>query len=96
MHTQADIRLSIDGKTATLTQNNKQLIVRMSGAGKARFSVMPASYLPGVELPLTTNSENAGFKKLCIRLDDTDKAAFMVEMMPLQAKGKPFKKLRKW
>ena len=96
MHTQADIRLSKDGKTAFLNQNKKQLKVRLSGAGKASFCVMPASYLPGVELPMTINSENTGFKKLCIRMDTTDKAAFMVEIMPMQAKGKPFNKLRKW
>jgi hypothetical protein len=96
MHTQASICISGNGKTAYLTQNNKQLMVTLSGAGKARFSVMPASYLPGVELPMTKNSENNGFKKLCIRMDNTDKAAFMVEVMPMKTKGKQFKKLRKW
>lgn len=96
MHTQAEIRISEDGKTAFLIQNTKQLKVRLKGAGDARFCVMPATYLPGVELPLTRNSENTGFRKLCVHLENADKAVFKVEMMPVQEKGKPLKRLIKW
>ncbi len=96
MHTQAEIRISEDGKTAILIQNTKQLKVKLKGAGDARFCVMPATYLPGVELPLTRNSENSGFRKLCIHLENADKAAFKVEMMPVQEKGKSLKRLLKW
>jgi hypothetical protein len=69
MHTKADIQLSKNGRKAILTQNGRKMEMSFSGVRKAAFQVLQASYLPGVQLPLTKNSENKGFSKICLQFE---------------------------
>jgi hypothetical protein len=51
----------------------------VSGVKNARFQVLPATYLPGETFPLTKNSANTGFQKICIRLEKSTKTDLKVE-----------------
>ena len=79
MHTKAEIKVSKNGKSAVLLQNGKKMKMRVSGVKNVRFQVLPATYLPGETFPLTKNSENAGFRKIAIKLDNSTKASLKVE-----------------
>lgn len=79
MHTKADIQVSKNGKSAVLLQNGKKMKMHVSGVKNARFQVLPASYLPGEIFPLTKNSENAGFQKIAVKLENSTKASLKVE-----------------
>jgi hypothetical protein len=70
VHTKATIIIAPDGKTAYLRQNGKQVRVRLQTEGNYRFQILPATYLPGQDFPLTRNTENRGFRKLAVRFDD--------------------------
>lgn len=82
MHTKADIQISKNGKKAILTQNGKKMEMSFSGVRKAAFQVLPASYLPGVQLPLTKNSENKGFSKICLQFQSAA-SKLVVKFKPL-------------
>ena len=79
MHTKAEIQLSKNGKSAVLLQNGKKMKMRVSGVKNARFQVLPATYLPGETFPFTKNSENTGFRKIAVKLDNSTKASLKVE-----------------
>lgn len=79
MHTKAEIQVSKNGKSAVLLQNGKKMKMRVSGEKNARFQVLPATYLPGETFPLTKNSENAGFRKIAVKLENSTKASLKVE-----------------
>jgi hypothetical protein len=79
MHTKAEIQVSKSGKSALLLQNGKKMKMRVSGVKNARFQVLPATYLPGETFPLTKNSENAGFRKIAVKLENSTKARLKIE-----------------
>lgn len=79
MHTKAKIQVSKNGKSAVLLQNGKKMKMCVSGEKNARFQVLPATYLPGETFPLTKNSENAGFRKIAVKLENSTKASLKVE-----------------
>ena len=79
MHTKAKIQVSKNGKSVVLLQNGKKMKMRVSGVKNARFQVLPATYLPGETFPLTKNSENTGFRKIAVKLDNSTKASLKVE-----------------
>jgi hypothetical protein len=79
MHTKAEIQVSKNGKSAVLLQNGKKMNMRVSGVKNARFQVLPATYLPGETFPLTKNSENADFRKIAVKLENSMKASLKVE-----------------
>ncbi len=79
MHTKAEIQVSKNGKSAVLLQNGKKMKMRVCGVKNARFQVLPATNLPGETFPLTKNSENTGFRKIAVKLENVTKAGLKVE-----------------
>ena len=79
MHTKAELKLSKSGKSALLLQNGKKMKMRVSGVKNARFQVLPATHLPGETFPLTKNSENAGFRKIAVKLENSTKARLKID-----------------
>ncbi|MBN1672191.1 MAG: heparinase II/III family protein [Kiritimatiellae bacterium] len=69
MHTQAQIELSADQRTATLRQKDKELTARLATPPDATFQVMDAVALPGSPNP-DIQKANKGVRKLAIRLTD--------------------------
>jgi hypothetical protein len=85
MHTKANITLSADKRVAILTIKDKTLEASISTPADAAFQVVEATYLPGESFPLTHNSPNTGFKKLCIHLEGVKNTSIRVAFTP---KGK--------
>lgn len=83
MHTRAMLEISEDGRTVVMTQAGKKMIARIAGPAGARFSELPATYLPGRSFPLTRNSPNDGFRKLVIRLEAVKEGRIRVDFMPV-------------
>ena len=81
-HTQADISISSDGKTATLTQNGKQLIAQIGSPDEARFTQMAAKPLSSSPNPSGQNA-NEGYRKLVIKLTKTTGASITVFFTPV-------------
>ncbi len=92
MHTKAAIKISADGKMATLQQNGKTMIAKIVSPANGSFTVLPAAYLPGQSFPLTKNSTNEGFSKLAIHLTATSNANIRVDF---SENKKAFKKVKK-
>lgn len=74
MHTEADINISQDGKSAILEQNGKKLWVGIKSPQEAKFTVMDTKPLPssadsGVR---DKEAENEGVSKLAIHLTGLD------------------------
>jgi len=70
MHTPAQVQLSEDGKTATLTQGTATLQAVLLSPKNARFAVMDAKPLPTSPNPLGQNPNN-GIRKLAVHLSQT-------------------------
>jgi len=70
MHTPAQVQLSEDGKTATLTQGTATLQAVLLSPKDARFAVMDAKPLPTSPNPLGQNPNN-GIRKLAVHLSQT-------------------------
>lgn len=82
MNTPAEISIAEDGKSAVLTHQSKSMWVGMSSPENGVFKEIPATYLPGEEFPLTTNTVNTTHK-LAIELPQTQKATITVNFVPL-------------
>ncbi|MCU6711292.1 Ig-like domain-containing protein [Paenibacillus sp. J5C_2022] len=82
MHTRASIEISPDGTSAMLSQDGRQLYVKLLTPGNASFSVMDA-----VPLPISPNpsgqTSNYGVKKLTIHMEDVLNETISVWMVPL-------------
>jgi hypothetical protein len=76
-HTKATIKLSKDGKSATLSQNGKSYVASVLSPANARFTVMPARPLPTSSNP-KENNPNKGIQKLCIHLPATKQSRIVV------------------
>jgi hypothetical protein len=89
MHTRATIDAS--GRTATLRQNGKTLIVRLLSPPKVTFAVEPASAPP-------PQDPNRGVRKLVIQLDARDATQLAVVFTPGETKSDPprLTALSKW
>jgi hypothetical protein len=70
LHTPAQVQLSEDGKTATLTQGTATLRAVLLSPKDARFAVMDAKPLPTSPNPLGQNPNN-GIRKLAVHLSQT-------------------------
>ena len=81
-HTQADIKISSDGKTATLTKNGKTLLAEISSPSEAKFTKMSAKPLSSSPNPGEQNA-NEGYQKLVIKLTNTTKASINVVFTPV-------------
>ena len=82
MHTQADVQISEDGKTATLSQNNRNLTATLQSPERAVFKVMPAEPLP--TSPTPDQAGNKGRRKLAIHLTDVKDLTIKVRFTPVQ------------
>ncbi len=78
-HTEAEISISADGKTATLTKNGKTLIAQLTSPSNAKFTVMDCEYLstsPDAEAYNTSGLEEKsrdGIQKLTVHLTSLKK-----------------------
>ena len=72
MHTQADIVLSADRKTATLTLNGKSITASIISSGNEVFQILPAERLKGYGENAPLESSNDGYRKLAIQKKDSD------------------------
>ena len=81
-HTQADIAISEDGKSAILTQSGKRLYAEILSGEGAGFTVMKAEPLPTTPAVAGQNS-NAGRSKLTIHLTDYAGGTISVGFAPL-------------
>ena len=67
-HTQADIEIAPDGKSAVLTQNGKRMRAVITSDNDAKFTVMDAVKLPTSPATHELENKNAGIRKLAIHL----------------------------
>ena len=67
-HTQADIEVAPDGKSAVLTQNGKRMSAVITSDNDAKFTVMDAVKLPTSPATHELDNKNAGIRKLAIHL----------------------------
>ena len=81
-HTKANISISSDGKTATLTQNGKTLIAQIASPDAAKFTQMDAKPLSSSPNPSGQNA-NDGYRKLVIKLTKTTSASITVFFTPV-------------
>jgi Heparinase II/III-like protein/Domain of unknown function (DUF4962) len=81
-HTQAEVTLSKDARTATLSQKGKTVRVAISGPKAATFEVMPARPLPTSPNPSCQNA-NKGVRKLAIHLAKVKKTTIRVLVEPV-------------
>jgi hypothetical protein len=91
--------VSNDGQSAFLTQNCKKVKLQLVGGECAAFQILPATYLPGEEFPLTKNSENRGFKIIVVKLEHITKGTIRVDFIQMDGKSKPlanFADLAEW
>ncbi len=83
-HTPAEISLSDDGTTATLTQKDRTLVARLLAPANARFTVMAAQPLPSSPHP-EKQAANANIKKLAIHLPNVTDLRLAVLLTPEKA-----------
>ena len=84
MHTEADIEISKDGKTAMLYQDGARLWAKLlNPKANYRFSVMNAQPLPSSPNP-KGQGKNTGIKKLTVRLKDIKNERLTVLLVPLR------------
>ncbi len=80
-HTAAEVRLSADGRRATLRQGGKTFEATLISPAGARFTVMDAQPLPGSPHP-TENNPNKGLRKLSIHLSGVKTTRIVVAFHP--------------
>lgn len=81
MHTKAEATISSDGQSVILSQNGKKMKMSINGVKNAHFIVLPATYLPSEQLPMTKNTENLGFHKVCIKLENVEVQSIKVDFI---------------
>ena len=85
MHTQADVTISDDGKTATLTKGGITVYARLL-SGDGSFSVMDAQPLPTSPQNSSQNA-NTTFRKLAICFENVENLTIAVEFTPSEYAG---------
>jgi hypothetical protein len=88
MHTPAEVKLSDDGRVATLTQGEAQLRAILLSPEDARFSVMDARPLPTSPNPAGQNP-NKGVRKLAVNLREVKSAMVSIALLPLRKGEEP-------
>ena len=76
-HTEADVKLAGDRRSATLTCKGKKLTVMLEGPGGAIFTVMAAEPLPSSP-QIQKQADNSKRRKLAIRLGQVTSTAITV------------------
>ena len=82
MHTNADIAIAPDGKSAILTQDGKKMRAEIGGRGQYYFSQMDAEPLSTSPMP-TKQAKNTQLKKLTVTLKSVRSARLTVRFFPL-------------
>lgn len=83
MHTEAEIVLSEDKKSATLTKNGRQIEARLiSNDSSIEFCIMEAEPLETSPHP-ETQTENTGVQKLAVKKNDTLEVNMAVQFVPI-------------
>lgn len=83
-HTEAEIVLADDGKSAMLYKNGERMYVRITaGPESAVFTVMDARPLP--TSPVAPDETYKNFDKLAIHVEDITEMTLAVEFIPLKA-----------
>ncbi|GGH30492.1 discoidin domain-containing protein [Paenibacillus segetis] len=90
MHTEADIQVSADGKSAIFSKGGEKLWVGLDSDARddadqpidVRFGVMDAKPLPESPNPAKQH-QNAGIRKLFIKLDQVKEMRLTVSMVPI-------------
>ena len=85
-HTQADISISADGKTAELTMNGKTMLAQIVEPANAVFTQMtadPLVELPSVETDTQKEKDRSAFRKLAIHLSNVTSANISVVFTPI-------------
>jgi hypothetical protein len=84
MHTSAAVELQRNGRVALLKQGGKNLWMEIQSPAAAVFTLRDASYLPGLNFPLSQNSSNSfqgvPVKKLSIQLQNMGETTLTVSM----------------
>ena len=70
MHTQADIEVAPDGKSAVLTQDGKKMRARLLSPANGTLLDMPADPLPSSP-DVPGRADNSGYRKLTVHVKDT-------------------------
>lgn len=81
-HTKANISISSDGKTATLTRGGKTLLAQIASPDNAKFTQMSATPLSTSPNPSGQNA-NEDYKKLAIKLTKATSASITVFFTPV-------------
>jgi len=80
-HTPAEVKLSDDGRSATLSQAGQALEARLLSPAPARFTVMDAQPLPSSPNP-DRQARNQGFRKLAVSLTNVTDLRLIVLLAP--------------
>ena len=96
-HTDEDIEVSVDKKTAVLTKNGKKLLARIVSGGGAEFSVMDAKPLPTSPV-IAEQNPNDGIRKLTIHIENCESNEICVTFVDYNdsASGEYYKPLEQW
>lgn len=94
-HTEADIKISEDGKTAVLTRKGKKLKAELITEG--RFEEAPAKPLP-TSPTVSGQNENVGFRKLAVHLNNFKAGVIQVRFSDYYSSAQTGKveELSKW
>ncbi|MFA5110268.1 MAG: heparinase II/III family protein, partial [Desulfobaccales bacterium] len=88
MHTAAEVRLSRDNRTASLSQGAARLAARILSPPGAVFKLLPARPLPLSPHP-PGQAENRRVSKLAIHLAEVTDLRLVVELTPVTGKPEP-------
>ena len=81
LHTEADVALSDQGRTATLSRNGKTFTVRLQEPADAAFEVMDCQPLPSSPNP-QPQADNRGRRKLALHLRNVGDTRIQVSLGP--------------
>ncbi|MBR4308552.1 MAG: heparinase II/III family protein, partial [Oscillospiraceae bacterium] len=82
-HTEAEITISADGKTAELSKNGKKLIAQIAEPSNATFTSMTADPLSTSPASVSGENSREGFRKLVICLKNVTSANIAVVFTPV-------------
>lgn len=88
MQTQADVKISDDGRAATLTLGGVNLRATLAGDPAAKFSVTDAAPLPTSPHP-EKQAVNTGYRRLTVHLPTVSKTRFAVSFELTDGAAKP-------
>ncbi|TIH35587.1 discoidin domain-containing protein [Subtercola vilae] len=85
MHTNADVAIASDGRSAVLTQNGQQLLARIASTDSSTFTYMSDAPLPVSPSPAGQQLPSTG--KLAVHLTGNSSLTFAVDFTPLITGG---------